>query len=155
MKPIIDHIQITVKDLKAAESFYDKFLPVLGFDLKQKSKGRVAEHDFDVVEYYHPLLTFGINSPREVFKKETIHRRRPGALHHLAFKAESRAAVDQLYLKILQTGANSVDEPKFYPQHGQSYYALYFKDKEGIKYEIVYEEGRDLQYIKKSVQKNK
>lgn len=30
--------------------------------------------------------------------------------------------------------------PKFYPQHGESYYALFFKDTEGIKYEIVFEE---------------
>ena len=142
MKPIIDHIQITVKDLNVAESFYDKFLPVLGFDLKHKSKGRVAEHDFDVVEYYHPLLIFGINSPRDVFKTDTIHRRKPGALHHLAFSAESRAEVDSLYPEILKTGANIVDEPKFYPQHGDSYYALFFKDMEGIKYEIVFEEGR-------------
>jgi hypothetical protein len=29
-----------------------------------------------------------------------------------------------------------------YPQHGGNYYALFFKDLEGIKYEIVYE-GRD------------
>jgi predicted lactoylglutathione lyase len=140
MNPIIDHIQITVKDLKIAEPFYDKLLPVLGFDLSRKSRGRVAEHEFDVVEYYHPLLIFGINSPREVFKEDIIHRRKPGALHHLAFKAESCAEVDSLYLKIKETGANIIEEPRFYPQHGEYYYALYFKDLEGIKYEIVYEE---------------
>jgi len=50
MKPIIDHIQITVKDLKIAESFYDKLMPILGFDLSRKIKGRVEKHDFDVVE---------------------------------------------------------------------------------------------------------
>jgi len=139
MKPIIDHIQITVKDLETAETFYDKFLPVLGFDLSRKSKGRVAAHEFDVVEYYHPLLIFGINSPREVFKDEPIHRRKPGALHHLAFKAESCAEVDSLYPKIKEAGATIVEEPRFYPQHGQHYYALFFKDPDGIKYEIVYE----------------
>lgn len=140
MKPIIDHIQITVRDLKLAEEFYDKFLAVLGFDISRKSKGRVAEHDFDVVEYFHPSLTIGINSPREAFKNDSIHRRKPGALHHLAFKADSCAEVDELYLKIIETGANIVDKPKFYPQHGPNYYALFFKDLEGIKYEIVHEQ---------------
>ena len=140
MKPIIDHIQITVKDMKIAEPFYDKFLSVLGFDINLKSCGTVAEHEFDVVEYFHPLLTFGINSPREAFKENTIHRRKPGALHHLAFKAESCAEVDELYLQIKEVGTNIVEEPRFYPQHGESYYALFFKDLEGIKYEIVYEE---------------
>jgi len=140
MKPIIDHIQITVRDLELAEAFYDKFLTVLGFDISQKSKGRVAEHEFDVVEYFHPSLTIGINSPREAFKNDSIHRRKPGALHHLAFKADSCAEVDGLYVKILETGANIVDKPKFYPQHGPNYYALFFKDLEGIKYEIVFEQ---------------
>ncbi|MEO8146841.1 MAG: VOC family protein [Bacteroidia bacterium] len=144
MQPIIDHIQITVKDLKAAETFYDKLMPVLGFDLSRKSKGRVEVHDFDVVEYFHPLLIFGINSPREAFKEETIHRRKPGSLHHLAFRASSRVEVDQLYIEIKETGANIVDPPKFYPQHGENYYALFFKDLEGIKYEIVYEERKPL-----------
>jgi catechol 2,3-dioxygenase-like lactoylglutathione lyase family enzyme len=140
VKPIIDHIQITVKDLKVAEAFYDKLMPILGFDLSHKAKGKVAAHEFEVIEYFHPMLTFGINSPREAFKDETIHRRKPGALHHLAFKAKSRDEVDKLYPKIKEAGATIVEQPKFYPQHGKSYYALFFKDTEGIKYEIVFEE---------------
>ena len=39
MKPVIDHIQITVRDLRAAEAFYDKLMPILGFDLGKKMKG--------------------------------------------------------------------------------------------------------------------
>ncbi len=142
MEPIIDHITITVKDLKAAEHFYDKFLPILGFRLEHKHKGTVAAHEFDVVEYCHSRLLFAIVSPRSIFKDETIHRRKPGSLHHLAFKANSREEVDNLYIQIKESGANIVNEPQFYPQHGESYYALFFKDLEGIKYEIVYEEGR-------------
>jgi len=140
MKPIIDHIGITIKDLKVAEAFYDQLMPILGFDIDQKSKGSVPAHEFDVVEYFHPLLIFAINSPRQAFKSDTIHRRKPGALHHLAFKATSCEEIDQLYPQIKAIGANIVDPPKYYPQHGESYYALFFKDLEGIKYEIVYEE---------------
>lgn len=140
MQPTIDHIQITVKDIKVAEKFYDKLMPILGFDLSQKSKGRVEAHDFDVVEYAHPLLIFGINSPRKAFKDDTVHRRKPGALHHLAFKANSREEVDGLYPQIRDIGADIVDPPKCYPQHGEKYYALFFKDIDGIKYEIVHEE---------------
>ncbi len=142
MKPIIDHIQITVKNLETAELFYDKLMPILGFDLNRKSKGRVAKHEFDVVEYFHPLLIFGINSPREAFKEDIIHRRKLGALHHLAFKAESCEELDELYLQIKETGATIVETPKFFPQHGEKYYALFFKDPEGIKYEIVFEERK-------------
>ena len=74
MTPIIDHIQLTVKDIKIAEPFYDKLMPILGFDLNRKGKGRVEKHDFDVVEYYHPQLIFGINSPRELFKNDKARR---------------------------------------------------------------------------------
>ena len=142
MKPVIDHIQITVKDLKAAEPFYDKFLSILGFDISLKKKGRVTQHDFDVIEYQHPLLLFGINSPRDAFREDAIHRRKPGALHHLAFKAESLKEVDHVYLQLKEAGANIVDGPNFFPQHGKNYYAVYFKDLEGIKYEIVFEERK-------------
>ena len=126
--------------MKVAEPFYDKLMPILGFDLNLKSRGTVSAHEFDVVEYVHQLLTIGINSPRTAFKEDTIHRRKPGALHHLAFKASSREEIDQLYLKINAIGANIVDPPKFYPQHGKSYYARFFKHLEGLKLEIVFDE---------------
>lgn len=32
MEPIIDHIEITVRDMSVAVPFYDKFLPLLGFE---------------------------------------------------------------------------------------------------------------------------
>ena len=36
MEPIIDHIQITVKDMSIAVPFYDKLLSILGFDVRNK-----------------------------------------------------------------------------------------------------------------------
>jgi len=140
MKPIIDHIQITVKNLDKAEIFYDKLMPLLGFNLKDKSKGEVKEHEFKVIEYYHPLLIFGINSPREIFKNETVHRRKPGSIHHLAFKASSCEEIDKIFPEIKEAGAEIVNPPQYYPQHGENYYALFFKDFDGIKFEIVFEE---------------
>ena len=140
MKPIIDHIQITVQSLDNVESFYDMLMPLLGFDIAKKSKGTVSEHEFDVIEYSHPQLIFAINSPRSKFKNETVHRRKPGSLHHLAFKASSKEEIDELYPLVIETGAQIVSPPKYYPQHGENYYALFFKDPDGIKYELVHEE---------------
>jgi len=137
MKPVIDHIQITVKDLKSAESFYDKFLPLLGFDIENKVSAEIEENDFQVVEYTHPLLSFAITSPRQAFKNDLIHRRKPGALHHLAFKAGSRSEIDGLHKTLIKIGAQIVEPPKLYMEYGPDYYALFFKDPEGIKYELV------------------
>ena len=134
----IDHIQVTVKDMSIAEPFYDKLMPILGFDLEKKVSAVIEEHDLYVVEYLSSQYDFGICSPRTAFTDNTIHRRKPGALHHLAFRAKSRTEVDELYLKIKDIGAEIVHAPRIFPEHGENYYALFFKDPEGIKYEIVY-----------------
>ncbi len=137
MEPIIDHLQITVKDLDAAEKFYDQFLPWLGFDPARKVKARIEAHDFDVIEYSHPRLAFAVTSPRQAFRNEEVHRRKPGSLHHLAFKAESREQVDELYRQLLQIRATIVAAPRLYPEYSPDYYAVFFKDPDGIKYELV------------------
>ena len=138
MQPIIDHIQITVRDMSVAVPFYDKLLPLLGFSLQHKTSAVIDAHDFQVVEYTHPRVSFAISSPRNAFQREAIHRRRPGALHHLAFQAGSRADVDRLYAELMIIGAVIVAPPREYPEYvPPGYYALFFKDLEGIKYEIV------------------
>ena len=138
MEPIVDHIEITVKDINVAVPFYDKFLPLLGFDVQERVSALMQEHDKQVVQYSHPRLGFAITSPRSGFASETINRRKPGALHHLAFKAPSRAEVDRLHLKLQEIGATIVSPPREYPEYTPpGYYALYFKDPDGIKYEIV------------------
>jgi catechol 2,3-dioxygenase-like lactoylglutathione lyase family enzyme len=138
MEPIIDHIQITVKDMDVAVPFYEKLLPLLGFSASQKASGVIEKHDFHVVEWQNPRLCFAITSPRTAFKNDSINRRKPGALHHLAFRALSRDEVDSLYDALKAIGATIVSPPREYPEYTPAgYYALYFKDLEGIKYEIV------------------
>ena len=117
MEPIIDHIQITVKDLAAAVSFYDRFLPLLGFSLQTKSGATIEKHDFQVVEYSHPRLSFAITSPRTAFRNDQVHRRKPGSLHHLAFRAGSRGEVDKLHDQLKALGAKVVSPPRHYPEY--------------------------------------
>jgi catechol 2,3-dioxygenase-like lactoylglutathione lyase family enzyme len=138
MRPIVDHVQITVRDMDVAVPFYDKLMPLLGFDPASRSAAVIDAHEFHVVEYTHPLLAFATASPRRAFKDENISRRRPGSLHHLAFRAESRAEVDHLYNKLAAIGAEIVSPPREYPEYTPpGYYAVFFKDPEGIKYEIM------------------
>jgi catechol 2,3-dioxygenase-like lactoylglutathione lyase family enzyme len=138
MDPIIDHIQITVRNMDVAVPFYDRFLPLLGFDPRSRSTAVIEDREFQVMEYSHPRLGFAINSPRPAVAADAVHRRRPGALHHLAFRVASHAEVDRLYSELKEIGAVIISEPKNYPEYRpQPYYALFFKDLEGIKYEIV------------------
>ena len=138
MEPIIDHIEITVKDMSIAVPFYDKLLPLLGFDVQSRVSAVIEGHEKHVVQYSHPRVGFAIASPRRAFVGDTINRRKPGALHHLAFKAASRAEVDRLHAELKGIGATIVSPPRVYPEYTPpGYYALFFKDLEGIKYEIV------------------
>jgi catechol 2,3-dioxygenase-like lactoylglutathione lyase family enzyme len=139
MEPVIDHIQTTVRDLSVAEPFYDRLMPLLGFVPLKKGAAQIAAHDFSVVEYQHPRLAFAITSPRAALAQEAVHRRRPGSLHHLAFKAGSRAEVDALHIELLRIGATIVAPPREYPEYTPpGYYAVFFKDPDGIKYEVVH-----------------
>ena len=138
MEPIIDHIEITVRDMGVAVPFYDKLLPLLGFYAGSRGRAAMPENEKEVVQYSHPRLDFAITSPRRAFANETIHRRKPGALHHLAFRASSRAEVDRLHAELKRIGATIVSPPREYPEYTPpGYYALFFKDPEGIKYEIM------------------
>jgi hypothetical protein len=67
MQPTIDHIEITVKDMSIAVPFYDKLLPLLGFDIQSRVSAVIEEHDKQVVQYEHPRLGFAITSPRRAF----------------------------------------------------------------------------------------
>jgi catechol 2,3-dioxygenase-like lactoylglutathione lyase family enzyme len=138
VEPLIDHIEITVRDIDAAVRFYDRLLPLLGFDVSRRTTARFEEHDKFVVSYEDPRLGFAITSPRRAFATDAVHRRRPGALRHLAFRAASRSEVDRLHLDLKAIGATIVSPPREYPEYTPpGYYALFFKDPDGIKYEIV------------------
>ena len=138
MEPEISHIEITVRDMQTAVPFYDKLMPLLGYSPAQRSSAMIEAHDKHVVSYEHPRLGIAITSPRREFADEAVHRRRPGALHHLAFKVGSRADVDRLHVELLGIGATIVIPPREFPEYRPpGYYALFFKDPDGIKYEIV------------------
>lgn len=138
MQPVIDHIAVTVSDLSRAERFYDRLLPLLGFDLRCKTKDEVPEHAYRVVEYNHGNFSFAVVNPRRAYATDTVSRRRPGAVHHIAFRADSPGHVDALFGQVKETGARIVHPPQRYPEYSEEYYAFFFKDSENIEYEIVW-----------------
>ena len=137
MEPIVDHIQITVKDMAVAIPFYDKLMPLLGFDPEQRVEATVEAHEFHVVEYTHPRLASP--SPRP----ERLCRR------HRASAQAGRAAPPGLPRRVARRGGPAAPGARghrrqhraahrsLYPEHGPDYYATFFKDPDGIKYEIV------------------
>ena len=73
---------------------------------------------------------------RESQTPDGVDRYRVG-LHHLAFRADSRAAVDERALWLRELDAEIESGPEEYP-YSPGYYAVFFADPDGIKLEIVH-----------------
>ncbi len=77
-------------------------------------------------------------SPKR-FLAEAYHRKRVG-LNHIAFRAPSRATVDELYRNYLLPKKIPIlyGGPKEWEGYDPGYYAVYFEDPDRIKLELVY-----------------
>ncbi|WP_086347217.1 VOC family protein [Candidatus Enterococcus clewellii] len=136
----IHHIQITVNDVKKAETFYDKLFELLGFDISKKYSGYLEHADMEVIEYLGDTFDFGISSPRKEFMDEKIDSRKPGAVQHIAFKAESKEEIDEIFPKVKALDVKILHgKPKEYKERiAPNYYALFFESPEGIRFELFY-----------------
>jgi glyoxylase I family protein len=63
-------------------------------------------------------------------------------VHHVAFEAVSREAVDGCWEWVLTQEVVTESAPKEFPHYAPGYYAAFFYDPDGIKLEVVYEPTR-------------
>ena len=139
MKYKTHHATITVKNVDKSEMFYDVLMSALGFDLTKKYKGYLEYADMYVIEYISDDFDFGICSPKAEFANDTINSRKPGALQHMAFNADSRKAVDAVFEKLKPLHINILhNEPRVYTKLGPEYYAVFFEDPDGIRLEVFH-----------------
>src|SRR5438132_1047408 len=129
MEPVIDHIQITVRDFLVAVAFCGWLMLFFGFNLEKKTGAMISAHDFWVVGYSRFCLAFAVVFSCWSFKGGGVYRRRPNSLHHLAFRVKSREEVNKLNQKVKAIGALIVSSPREYPEYKPAgYYALFFKN---------------------------
>jgi catechol 2,3-dioxygenase-like lactoylglutathione lyase family enzyme len=130
----IHHFQIQVSDIQRSRKFYGELLVHLGF-------AKVFETD-GLVEWTKEGTRIIVAQCPKRFLSNGFHRKRVG-LNHIAFRASSREAVDELYrnylvpnqIPILYGGA------KEWMEYDEGYYAVYFEDPDRIKLELVYIPG--------------
>jgi catechol 2,3-dioxygenase-like lactoylglutathione lyase family enzyme len=122
----VHHIDLTVRDLARSTEFYDRVLPLLGF------RRGVGEPDGPL--WAGAELEIGLQAA----VSPTAHDRYAPGLHHLAFAAPSRAAVDAAHRSLLALGVTILNTPADYPQYAPGYYAVFFADPDGIKLEYAY-----------------
>ena len=124
----IHHLDITVSDLARSTAFYDRVLPLLGFRrLADGADGPLwAGTDTEV----------GLQ-PARAASNQPHDRRTPG-LHHLAFTAPDRNAVDRVHLELMRSEVTILDPPAQYDHYAPGYYAVFFADPDDIKLEYVF-----------------
>jgi len=123
----IEHIDLTVSDLARSAVFYGKVMAALGFRRIEDTDPRWA----------NALMTIAIRPAAAGQRDIAFSRYRPG-LHHLAFKAISRADVDEFHHFVLAEGIELLDAPRLYPEYGANYYAMFIADPDGVKLEVAH-----------------
>jgi catechol 2,3-dioxygenase-like lactoylglutathione lyase family enzyme len=125
----IDHLVLSVGSMARSRDFYGKVLGFLGFKLK---------YDYeDMVGWSNRKTLFWI-SQADARGRKRKHRKGDIGFHHYAFELSGRRDVDALGVFLEKHKMKVIDPPGEY--YGDSYYAVYFADPDGMKLEgMVFE----------------
>jgi glyoxylase I family protein len=139
---LLHHMIINVADVKRSSPFYTGMFRYLGYELNDSSYGE----DYA----YEDWKRWDLDTPHEISicqvcdpHKGVAHQR--GALGHhchVAFCADDRDDVDRFHREVLlplsgQGHCHIEDAPCDCPEYGDGYYATFFTDPDGLKYEFV------------------
>jgi catechol 2,3-dioxygenase-like lactoylglutathione lyase family enzyme len=118
------HVDIRVTDRAAAQAFYSKLMPVLGFPNTSCSVFTCFSAEGSPPQ-----------APWFGFIEDKNHR--PNA-NRIAFWAESREEVDHLAGVVREAGGRISSGPRACPEYTPSYYAVFFEDPSGNCLEICH-----------------
>lgn len=128
---MLGHISFGVRDLGAAIGFYDVALAPLSLVRVWTTKGAAG---------------YGARGGPDVLAlKLRADAAPPGPGFHLAFTAESRAAVDGFHAAALAAGGRDNGAPGLRPHYGPFYYAAFVIDPEGWALEAVCQQPPETQ----------
>jgi catechol 2,3-dioxygenase-like lactoylglutathione lyase family enzyme len=141
---LLHHLTIVVSDLSTSSPFYGAVLRYLGYEPGDRSAT------------FEDWKRWDLGTPHEISIVQVADRHRGvdhvrgavGHHHHLAFCADDRADVDRFYADVLRPLAAQghcvvEDPPTECPEYDEGYYATYFFDPDGLKFEFVVNEARD------------
>jgi glyoxylase I family protein len=132
-KGTMNHLALTVRDLAKSEAtFYAPVLGFLGYDKVEDIPGAMTL-------WFNADAKFAINlwQARPEGAARAHERYAPG-FHHCAFDVDSRGDVDGLHRLLQKNDITVLDAPAEYPQYAPGYYAVYFEDADGLKFEVVH-----------------
>jgi catechol 2,3-dioxygenase-like lactoylglutathione lyase family enzyme len=128
---MIDHTGLQISDPLVSRLFYDRALAPLGYQMMMQVP---KEHTGGVA-----VFGYGI-SPKADF---WIAEGTPNAPRiHVAFRAETRAQVDEFYQAALAAGGTDNGGPGPRPHYHEDYYGALVLDPDGHNIEAVCHEPR-------------
>jgi catechol 2,3-dioxygenase-like lactoylglutathione lyase family enzyme len=129
----VHHVDLVVSSIERSLPFYRDLLGPLGWHRIGEVEGEQGE----TIWYLSgPGSAIGL---REARTEGDFDRYRVG-LHHLAFEASSRGAVDERAEWLRMQGIEIESGPEEYA-YMPGYYAVFFYDPDGIKLEILHVPG--------------
>jgi len=129
----IDHVSIGVTNMKRSKAFYDAVLAPIGFEpiMPVEINGHLVGVGYGMGRAPKFWIQLPINGQPAS----------QGNGFHLAFSADTRAAVDAFYLAALDQGGVEDGRPGLRTEYHPSYYAAFVRDPDGNKIEAVSHAG--------------
>lgn len=136
---MLGHVGINVPDLQAAKQYYDRVMPLLGFDTFLAADDEFA---------YRPANgkpgTYLFFYPSAEVSRYSQHQT---GLQHLAFMVPTRSAVKTVHDVAAaiadEVGGQVLHRPQVFPQYPQPYFATFWQDPWGLVLEAVCHHDRD------------
>jgi catechol 2,3-dioxygenase-like lactoylglutathione lyase family enzyme len=121
---MLDHITIRVSNIANTVIFYTAALAPLGYKI-------AFDQEFDGIR------VVGFSKDGKIDTWFTADKPVSGPVH-LAFKADTREAVDAFYAAAMHAGGRDNGTPGIRPEYHESYYAAFVFDPDGNDIEAVY-----------------
>jgi len=139
---LLHHQIIVISSLSRSSAFYRALFSFLGYECAART------------ERYEDWKRWDLDTPHEFSLVEAdrehaavFHvRGAVGHHHHIAFAASDRNDVDEIYREVLlpleaRGLCRILDVPAECPEYGNGYYATFFEDPDGLRFEFVFNEG--------------
>jgi glyoxylase I family protein len=132
----ISHIALTVSDLNRSVEFYDKIFKFMGYMPIEVPETAQRAMNTQVRSWVGPGYSISIRPSKGEFAHRAHDRNAPG-FNHMAFYAEDRSDIEAMHRLLKEMGVEILDPPAQYP-YSPGYFAVYFADPDGLKFEFAY-----------------